>query len=165
MTAFDDLPDRARVWLFAADGPLPESALAAVRAWLPSWASHGRPVTARADVIAERVLAVAALISPEEYNAGVSGCGIDAMSRAVEAAFAEAGRAQDSPLAVTHREPGGAWRTAARPAFRRLAREGAVTGETRVLDLTATDLGALRAAGVERPAAETWHGQVFGVAA
>ena len=91
MNHFDSLPDRARVWLFAASGPLSPDVLGAVRAFLPTWASHGRPVTAEADVLAERVLAVAALISPEEMNAGVSGCGIDAMTHAVESAFAEAG--------------------------------------------------------------------------
>ena len=167
MPLFPNLPDRARVWLSAADGPIPDAALGAVRAWLLTWASHGRPVTAQAEVLAGRVLAVAALISPEELNAGVSGCGIDAMSHAVEAALAEAGRAQASPLAVTYRDARGTWQTVARPAFRRLAKEGAVDGQTPVLDLTATDLGALRASGVARPAAESWHGRVFrlGVAA
>ena len=158
------LPDRARVWLFGADADLPESVLRDVRAFLPTWSSHGRSVRAEAAVLSERVLAVAALISPEELNAGVSGCGIDAMTHAVEAAFAEADVRQASALAVSFREDG-AWRTVPRPAFRALARDGAVSGETRVLDLTPTTLGDLRqSGGAERRAAEAWHGRAFGLA-
>lgn len=167
MALFPSLPDSARVWLFAASGPVPSTVLEAVRAFLPTWASHGRPVTAQADTLADQVLTVAALISPKDLNAGVSGCGIDAMSHAVEAALTDAGLALASPLAVTYRDARGAWTTVARPVFRRLAREGDVGAETRVLDLTPTDLGTLRASGVERSAADAWHGRAFriGVAA
>lgn len=158
---FPTLPPTARVWLFEADRDIPEALFAAVRRWLPTWTSHARPVTAEADVLAGRVLAVAALISPEDLNAGVSGCGIDAMTHAVEQAFAEADCTLAPALAVTHRDADGAWQTVPRPTFRRLAREGGVSGDTPVLDLTATDLGTLRETGVERPAAESWHGRVF----
>lgn len=163
MALFPSLPDAARVWLCAASGPIPASALDAVRAFLPTWASHGRPVTAEATVIADSVLVVAAVISSEEMNAGVSGCGIDAMSHAVETAFSDSGLTQASPLAVTYRDARGAWATVARPVFRRLAKDGEVDGDTPVLDLTSTDLSTLRASGVERPAAEAWHGRAFGL--
>lgn len=149
------------MWWFAADRDLPPRTLQAVRAWLPTWTSHGRPVTAEADVVADCVLVVGAVIAPEDWNAGVSGCGIDAMTHVVERAFTEAGVAQVPALSVTYREANGPWQTVPRPAFRRLAREGAVTGATRVLDLTATDLAAARAHGVDRPAAEAWHGRAF----
>ena len=158
------LPDHARLWLFAAAADLPDRALRDVQAFLPTWASHGRPVTAEAAVLSPRVLAVAALISPEEFNAGVSGCGIDAMTHAVEHAFAEAGVRQPGALAVTFHD-GSAWREVPRAQFRARARAGEVNGDTRVLDLTPTTLGALRrAGGVERRAAEAWHGRAFGLA-
>ncbi|MEM1055013.1 MAG: hypothetical protein AAGI52_05765 [Bacteroidota bacterium] len=163
-TLFPTLPSDARVWLFATDGSLPDSALAAVRGWLPSWASHGRPVTAEADVLADCVLVVAAVISTEEMNAGVSGCGIDAMTHAVETALAGANLYQLPALSVAYRDAENAWQVVPRPAFRRLANGGQVDGTTQVLDLTATDLGTLRASGVERPAAEAWHGRTFGLA-
>ena len=51
-----------------------------------------------------------------------------------------------------------------RPAFRRLARAGEVDGQTRVFDLTADTVGALRRNGLERPAAESWHGRAFRLA-
>lgn len=165
MNLFPSLPDTARVWLFAASGPLPASVLRSVKTFLPTWTSHGRPVPAEADLVSERVLAVAALLSPAELNAGVSGCGIDSMSHVVEAAIADAGLTLESPLAVTYRDSSpdarGPWRTVARPVFRRMAREGEVDGTTQVLDLTATDLGSLRASGVERAAEAAWHGRAF----
>lgn len=157
------LPDAARVWLFAFDGPA-EAVLPALGAWLPSWASHGRPVAAAAEAVAERVLAVGAVISPEEMNAGVSGCGIDAMRHAVEAAVEAAGLALVPALSVTYGDAAGAWQTAARPAFRRLAREGAVGPSTPVVDVTHETVGALRAHGAVRPAAEAWTGRAFGLA-
>ena len=160
---FPLLPDRARVWLFATDRAVPPAALDAVNAFLPTWASHGRPVQAEAAIAAERVLAIAALISPEELNAGVSGCGIDAMTHAVEAALSASGAAQVAPLAVTYRDASGSWLTVARPAFRALAKNGDVDSQTLVLDLTPTDLGALRARGVVVAAAEAWHGRAFGL--
>lgn len=164
MSAIDRLPPSARLWLFALDGPVPESLLADVRAFCDGWASHGRPVRAEADALADDVLAVAALISDAEFNAGVSGCGIDAMQRAVEAAAERHGLALAPALAVTYRDDAGAWQTVARPAFRRLVREGAAGLDTRVLDLTPATVGALVAVGgVERPAGEAWHGHAFGL--
>ena len=172
MTLPDALPDAARVWLFACDAD-PEPLVADVQAFCAAWTSHGRPVRAHAHALAGRVLSVAALISEAdlnrpvgEANAGVSGCGIDAMQHAVEAAAARHGVALAPALAVTFRDAAGAWQTVARPAFRRRAASGAVGPATRVLDLTPATLGALRAAGgVERTAGEAWHATAFPMAA
>ncbi|HEX8385048.1 MAG TPA: hypothetical protein VF576_02635 [Rubricoccaceae bacterium] len=166
MTDLDRLPPTARLWLFTLDGAVPDALLDDVRAFCAGWSSHGRPVQAVADGLTGHVLAVAALISDAEFNAGVSGCGIDAMQRAVEAAADRHGLALAPALSVTYRDGSGAWQTVARPAFRRLVGNGEVGPETRVLDLTPGTLGELReAGGPERPAAESWHGPVFGLQA
>ena len=161
----DPLPDAARVWLFPFDRTLtaPESARLGERvgAWLPTWSSHGRPVQARAEVAGGRVLAVGALISQADLNAGVSGCGIDAMEREVAQALAEAGVALAPGLGVTFRDEVGAWQTVARPAFRRRVRDGASGPDTPVLDVTAETVGAVREAGIERPARDTWAARAF----
>lgn len=163
MNTFDTLPDSARLWLFHAEGPVPAQTLAQVRAFLPTWASHGRPVTAAADRVADSVLAVAAVISPEEFNAGVSGCGIDSMTHAVDTAFEATGLTLASPLTVTFGTASGEWKTVPRGAFRKLVKSGEADSETPVLDLTAATLGELRARGLVRPAAEAWHGRAFGL--
>ena len=165
----DPLPDAARVWLFPLDQTLDDAASDTLRqrlaAWLPSWTSHGRPVQAAAEVLAGRVVAVGAVISEADLNAGVSGCGIDAMERAVGQALESAGAALAPALAVTFRDPAGAWQTVARPAFRRRVREGAAGPETPILDVTAETAGALRRHGVERPAGATWAARAFALAA
>ncbi|WP_420456562.1 hypothetical protein [Rubrivirga sp.] len=161
----DPLPDAARVWLVALDRTLgagPAEALRqSVAGWLPSWQSHGRPVRADAAVLAGRVLGVGAVISEADLNAGVSGCGIDAMERAVAEALDAHGVGRAPALGVTYRDADGAWQSVARPAFRRLTRSGQAGSETTILDVTAATVGDLRAHGVERPAGETWAARAF----
>lgn len=157
------LPDSARLWLFALDGAA-EAILPDLRAFCAAWTSHGRPVRAAADALDGHVLAVAALITEADTNAGVSGCGIDAMQHAVETAATRAGLALTPALSVTARSENGAWASMTRPAFRQLVCDGAAGSETLVLDLTPATLGALRAAGgVVRTAGETWHALTFGL--
>lgn len=166
------LPDSARAWVFAALGGadrLGDELHAAVHEFTRHWTSHGRPVPADAADATPAgfpgaVLVVAAQLSDDEVNAGVSGCGIDAMQHALDAAVAAGGAELASPLSVAYRDADGAWQVVPRPAFRALARSGRVDGETRVLDLTATTLGQLRAGGVERAAAAAWHGRAFRLA-
>ena len=159
------LPDAARLWLFPLDRSLDDADADALRqavaGWLPAWTSHGRPVQAEAAVLAGRVLAVGAAISPAEMNAGVSGCGIDTMERAVASALDAAGLGLAPALGVIYRDAEGQWASASRPAFRRRVREGEADAQTRVLDVTPDTVGALRERGVERPAGETWHARAF----
>lgn len=155
------LPDDARLWLFAFDGPA-DDVLPAVRGWLPSWTSHGRPVHADAAVVHDTVLAVGAAITPAELNAGISGCGVDAMQHAVEEAARASSRALLPALLITWMGADGWWRTGGRPSFRRAAASGDVGPATPVLDLTATTLGALRRDGIARPAGEAWTGRLLG---
>ena len=172
---FDALPDAARLWIFPLDRSLDAAeagALAqAVAGWLPTWRSHGRPVAAGVEVLAGRALAVGAVISQAEasrqadaVNAGVSGCGIDAMERAVADALGALGVGLAPPLGVLYRGADGGWQSAPRPAFRRRVREGAAGPETPILDVTPQTVGALRASGPERPAGETWAARAFGMA-
>ncbi|MEM6287966.1 MAG: hypothetical protein AAF845_12485 [Bacteroidota bacterium] len=162
---FDALPDAARLWLFPLDCTVTDTEadalLTRLGGWLPTWASHGRPVRAEAEVLAGRALAVAALISEADLNAGVSGCGIDAMEHAVAEALDAHGLALADALSVTYRDEAGDWQSVPRPTFRRLTREGAADAATPILDVTPTTLGDLRAQGVERPAGETWAGRAF----
>lgn len=161
----DALPGSARLWLFALDGEASARLVSTVNAFCETWTSHGRAVTAAAEALASgRVLAVAALISEVDVNAGVSGCGIDAMQHAVETAVAAFGLTLTPPLAVSYFDAGHGWRSVGRAAFRRLVSAGEAGSGTRVLDLTPGTLGALRAAGgTERPAGASWHAAAFGL--
>ena len=165
----DSLSDAARLWLVPLDRTLDAAEADALRQsvadWLPSWQSHGRPVRAEAAVLAGRALAVGAVISEADLNAGVSGCGIDAMEHAVAAALEAHSVARAPALSVLYRDAAGAWQSLPRPAFRRLVRSGDAGPETVLLDVTAATVGDLRDGGVERHARDTWAARAFALAA
>lgn len=154
------LPDSARLWFFTADRPLSTDTAGAlqrrVEDFLTEWASHGRAVPGEAAVLHDRFLAVAA-----HLDGGVSGCGIDSMTHAVEEIASGLGFGWLDGLHVAYRDASGDVHAVPRPAFRALVRDGAVTAETPVFVTTLDTLGDLRAGGLERPAAEAWHARVF----
>lgn len=156
-----DLPDDARCWVFAAERPLTEDEQHAVLDHLDrffdGWRSHGRPVEGAAAMHEGRFLVVGGL----RDDAGISGCGIDAVVREIEAAAGALGAGWLTPLLVFWRGADGAIQHGPRGTFRRLVRQGAVTAETSVFDLSLTTLGELRRHGLERPAGRSWHARVF----
>ena len=168
MPDLSTLPDAARLWAFAADRPLSadeaDAVLGAVTGFLNNWRSHGRAVPGAVELRERRFLLVGAALDQEQLNAGVSGCGIDQMTRAVEAVAASRGFGWASALTVAYRDEAGAVQIVPHPAFRKLARAGEIDGQTHVFDLTADTVGALREKGLERPAAESWHGAAFRLA-
>jgi hypothetical protein len=52
-------------------------------------------------------------------------------------------------------------RSVTRDEFRRMAAEGTVGPETRVFDLSVTDIGAARAGRLERTVSESWHSRLI----
>lgn len=164
LSAFDTLPDEARVWTYLADRALSDeeqqSVLAHLEPFLRDWTSHRRVVSGLAAVTGNRVLVLAATLN----DGDISGCGIDKSVHRIEAAASALGFSWLDALQVAYRD-GEQIQAVSRPTFRRLVRDGLITPETRVLDLTATTLGALRRQGLERPASSTWHGRVFRIPA
>jgi aryl-alcohol dehydrogenase-like predicted oxidoreductase len=157
---FSALPDDARLWIFTAARPLSDEDQTRLRndlnQFVRQWASHGRPVPGDVSVHADRFVIVGA-----HLEGGVSGCGIDSLTHAVEESGNVLGIDWVDGLQVVFRTPDGAIRVAPRPVFRRLVRESAVTSATPVFDTTVDRLGDLREHGLERPAGSTWHGRVF----
>jgi hypothetical protein len=154
------LPDDARLWIFTADRTLSAEDRARLlddlTRFVDQWASHGRPVPGEVDIHEDRFVIVGA-----HLEGGVSGCGIDSLTHAVEQAGEALGVRWVDGLNVVFRDTEGAIQVLPRPAFRQLARDGAVTGATPVFDTTVQTVGALREHGLERPAGSTWHGRVF----
>ena len=156
------LPDNARIWLFAADRALTPDEQAALldrlRPFIAAWKSHGRPVPGDVGILFDRVLVVGAHLSEDDFNAGVSGCGIDSLTHAVESTAAKLGFDWAGALDVLYYDVDGTLQTVSRSEFRRLAEEGAVTSDTLVLDLTTTSAGELRTHEIQRRVADSWHG-------
>lgn len=162
--SFPDLPDKARVWLFPLNRDLKDgdqaALLDALEPFLSSWTSHNRPVPAAADILAGRVLLVAAHIDAESLNAGVSGCGIDKMEAAVDQAFSNLNVERAGPLSVFYRS-GNEWRETSRAKFKTLVGLRTISQETPVLDLTPQTLGDVRKTGIEKPVHASWHSTTF----
>lgn len=157
------LPDDSRVWIWGAHRvPDTEEAarlLDATADFLEDWVAHGRSLRAGMDWRHHRFL----LVAVDESRASPSGCSIDAVTDHLAGLERELGLPLLDTSPVWFRDPdrGGLVRTVSRPAFRRLAEEGRVDGDTVVFDLTVDRLGDVRAGGWELPAAESWHASLL----
>jgi hypothetical protein len=153
---FDQLPDDARVWVFASDRPLTgedaERLLGAVDQFLARWAAHGQPLTTARDWTNDRFLAIAV----DQRDAHASGCSIDGLFRSLQQLGGEIGANLVGGGRVHFRDAAGAIRTVARHEFSEQAARGTVTGQTVVFDPTVATAGDWRAH-FERHAHESWH--------
>jgi hypothetical protein len=154
--SFAQLPDDARVWVFASDRPLvgapAERLLGEVDQYLARWAAHGQPLTAARDWASDRFLAVAV----DQRDAHASGCSIDGMFRTLQRLEGELGASLVSAGRVHFRDPSGEIRTVPRNAFADHAARGEITRDTPVFDPTVTTAGEWRTR-FERPVRDSWH--------
>lgn len=161
--AFPALPDDARVWTYAANRELSERDVdvtsSRLDAFFRNWTSHGRDVRGASAIIDSQIVVVAAHIP----SGDISGCGIDKSVHVVERALNEVGAGVSSSLNVVYRTSAGATEIATRSEFRALSRSRSVNGATAVYDLTVQTVGDLRGGRFVVPAAEAWHGKVFGL--
>jgi hypothetical protein len=164
-----EMPDTARLWVYAADRPLSdaeeETLTTQLEDFLSDWTSHGRSVEGAAEVRDGRFVLLAAhrrsAASGSADDADVSGCGIDASVHVLESFAAETCVEWESGLRVFYRDADGAVRSAGRPAFAERAQRGEVDASTSVFDLGVDTVADLRAGRFERPAATSWHAEAF----
>src|SRR5258705_56957 len=132
---FEQLPDRARLWAFAASRPLnPEESaglLAATDEFLAGWTAHRVPLATARELRFNQFLFVAV----DEEAAGASGCSIDALVRFMRQAEGQLDvRLTDNGL-VWFRVEGGQVRCVPRAEFQRLVDDGTVGAETMVFEI------------------------------
>lgn len=159
---FDQLPDDARLWVFAAAHPLDDTQqadlLAHVDDFIARWAAHGAPVVGGRELRHGRFL----LVGADERATGVSGCSIDTLFRSLGDLETRTGvPLRDSSL-VYWRDAGGDVQAAARPAFRQRVSAGEANADTTVFDNTVGTVGDVRAGRWELPMHASWHGRAFG---
>jgi hypothetical protein len=152
---FDQLPDDARAWVFAAADPLPPEAQDALRhavdAFLAQWRAHGEPLDGSRELRDGRFLCVA--VDPR--GAGASGCSIDGLFRSLRALEPALGTSLLAGGLVFWRDDDGVVRSAPRHAFTAHA-AGWLRADTPVFDPSVDTVGAWRRT-FERPAAASWH--------
>jgi hypothetical protein len=160
IVSFSQLPDDARVWVFAASDPLPPAnagrLLDEVDAFLEQWQAHGEPLTCARDRRDDRFV----VIGVDQSTAGASGCSIDGLFRALQRLQSSLGTTLVGGGRVFYRDNGGTVRCVDRREFSRRAAAGAVGPGTAVFDLSVTTAGAYRE-GFERPARDSWHRELL----
>lgn len=158
---FEELPDRARLWTFAASRRLtdPEAVrfLAAAEEFLAGWAAHRVPLATAREWRYNQFLFVAV----DEAAAGASGCSIDALVRFIREAERQLDVRFTDHGSVWFRASGGAIECASREEFKQLVDQGALGPDTVVFDNTIQTTGALRDGRWEVPARRSWHGRAF----
>jgi hypothetical protein len=148
--SFSDLPDSARVWVFASDRRLaPEESsllLREVDAFLDQWKAHGAPLRNAREWRDEQFLVIG--VDPTFEQA--SGCSIDGLFRSLQQLGATLGTSLVSGGRVFYRDEAGSPRLVARPRIK------AVIGpDTSVFDTSLTSAGDYRTR-FELPARESW---------
>lgn len=157
---FSQLPDSARLWVFASDRELTgESAdvvLGTVDDFLDAWKAHGVPLVCARDWRENRFLAVGVDVNAEN----ASGCSIDGLFRALQHLERSVGSRLVGGGRVFYRTANGI-ETASRDQFVERVKRGEVAKTTPVFDtgLSAADGWRTR---FELPAESSWTARYFG---
>ena len=158
---FEHMPDTADCWLYAANRELSSEEVAFLddlfKAFEKDWSSHGRPVSGSCTVVGNRVVVVAAHLD----SGDISGCGIDKSLHLLHEAGASRGFEWSSALNIVYEDAVGGLHVTTRQAFKKLAGQGLVTPDTRVIDLSIRSLGDLRNPGLLRPVSSSWHARLL----
>ncbi|HEV2131779.1 MAG TPA: hypothetical protein VGR27_11780 [Longimicrobiaceae bacterium] len=158
---FSELPNDARLWVFAAARPLTpqqrEMLLARVDEFLEGWLAHGRRVVGGRELRHDRFLLVAA----DERATGVSGCSIDTLFRRLQELERELGVSLLDSSLVYYRAEDGAIQALPRADFRQRVRAEEVGEETVVFDNTVRSVEEVREGRWELPMRDSWHAQAF----
>lgn len=156
---FDDLPDSARIWVFASDMPLAgdkaDTLLASVDEFLAQWKAHGVPLRCARDWRDGHFLAVGVDVTAEN----ASGCSIDALFHTLQQLEPSIGTRLVGGGRVFFRTPSGV-ETASRDDFTRRVKSGDVGRETPVFDTSLTAAADWRTK-FELPAGQGWAAVFF----
>jgi hypothetical protein len=152
---FTQLPDNARVWVFASDRALTDddarTLLDQVDGFLAQWKAHGAPLRCAREWRDEHFLAIG--VDPTVEQA--SGCSIDGLFRGLRALEETLGTRLVAGGRVFYRGREGRPRVAERRELTVLAEGGELDSGTHVFDTTVTSAHDWRTR-FERPAADSW---------
>jgi hypothetical protein len=156
---FSQLPDSARLWVFASDreltGDSADAVLGAVDDFLHAWKAHGVPLVCARDWRENRFLAIGVDVNAEN----ASGCSIDGLFRALQQLERSIGSRLVGGGRVFYRTAAGI-ETASRDQFVERVKRGEVVKTTPVFDtgLSAADGWRTR---FELPAESSWTARYF----
>lgn len=154
-TSIDQLSSDANIWIFgispSLDAEKEAIVLGQVDRFLDQWAAHGAPIRGARDLREGSFLIIAA-----DERSDKSGCSIDRMFGTLRQLEQNLGVQILDSNRIFFREDGVAVRAVPRHEFRNVGKP-----ETVVFDVTAERLGDIRSGTWEKPAAQSWHGQLL----
>ena len=155
LTAIENLPDDARVWVFGISPALDETKsarfLSRIDSFLAEWAAHGQPITASRQLIDGSFLLIAV-----DHDAETSGCSIDRMFGTLKQLESELGVQVLDSNRVFFRHGDGRIDAITRADFRDQG-----DAHTVVFDTIVERLGEIRSGRWEKPAGKSWHRQLL----
>lgn len=152
---FSQLPDNARVWIFASDRPLrgdeARTLLNEVDGFLSQWKAHGAPLRSAREWRDDQFLVIG--VDPTAEQA--SGCSIDGLFRGLRSLEHALSTTLVAGGRVFYRDANGSPRVAQRGDVAELHSRGVIADDTPVFDTAITDAKAFRER-FERRARDTW---------
>ncbi|MBO0937831.1 hypothetical protein J2I47_14825 [Fibrella sp. HMF5335] len=156
---FDQMPASARLWVYQANRPLAADDVAAIdaaiRPALDTWAAHGHPLLASANVVDGRFL----LLAVDEGAGLPSGCSIDSSVHTVQA-IGQALQVDFLDCAVVYRAADGSVQTLPLGDVKAAVAEGLLTPETLVFNTLIKTIADFHT-NWQLPAASTWLKRYF----
>jgi len=155
MTAYENLPDTTRVWIYQSSRPFTSTELPEIQAYLQQfarqWVSHNRDLRSFADVFHNQFI----VLMVDESQAGASGCSIDASVHFLQQLQAQFGIDLFDRMFFAYKEDGEV-KTAHRSEFKQLYQAGKISDETLVFDNLVTTKEAFEEKWT-KPLKESWH--------
>lgn len=159
LTAFEQLPDSTRLWIYQSNRPLRAEEIEDIRQKLRQfarkWVSHNRALRAWGDVFYERFV----VLMVDESQADASGCSIDKSVYFLKDLQATYGIDLFNRMQFSYEDETGQVHTVDRDAFVRAYREGKINDDTLVFDTLIEDKAAFQAA-FRKPLRESWHARL-----
>jgi hypothetical protein len=158
---FSNVPDTARLWVFALARELTPDEHAQVTsqldAFVGAWKSHGTPVRGAYEIVENRFVLIVGTVDD-----GVSGCSTDSMVRVMKSLKQEHQIDGFDRTIVFFRDADGSVCALKRDEFQKRVESGAVGDDTIVFDTTIQTVSDLRSGRFETTFARAWHATAFG---
>jgi hypothetical protein len=147
-------------WIFGSSRPLSgvdRETMSRLSAFMDGWQAHGAPVAGLYGLVHGRFLVV--VQAPD--GASASGCSIDSMKSEIRSLEGLLSTTLQDGGRLYYRGADGAVESATRAEFKVLAREGRITPDTEVFDITLTRFGDLRPGLFSKPLRDSWHRTLY----
>lgn len=159
LTAYEQLPDTTRMWIYQSNRPLTAAENNDIRQKLrqfaSKWVSHNRALRAWGDVFHDRFV----VLMVDESQADASGCSIDKSVYFLKELQATYGIDLFDRMRFSYEDAEGKVHTVDRDAFVRAYQDGDIDDQTLVFDTLVENKGHFQSA-FRKPLKDSWHARL-----